>query len=627
LVFSPLVRRCLVVAAVCLIAAAPASAEKRISGQRAKAVFLADGKVAGWLARYPRRGRTVDVHWDTRNRAWDVDVWWGKAGEIAVGRVSPEGDVLEAWTGPQVAWKMARGGSSFGGKTINSLPVWLGFCAAFVLGLADLRRPFGARNLDLLVLVSFSFSLWFFNHGDIFTSVPLAYPPLVYLLGRMIWIAARDRPAGGRPVWPVWVLVAATVFIAGFRVGMNIRASTVIDVGYSGVVGADRIARGRSPYGHFPVENAVRPCGPSDNEGEIREWVQTNGRCETADPTGDTYGPVAYFAYLPAYWIFGWTGKWDYLRAAHATAIAFDLLALLGLGLVGRRLGGNRLAATLAFAWAAFPFTLYVSSANSNDAVAPALLIWGFWLVGSDWTRGAFAALAGWTKFFALAVAPLWLSYPRRTLRAQTRYLAAFALATLAAFSVLFLEPNPLHAARVFWDRTLGWQLDRESPFSLWDWGQYHAAGIPDLHVARRVLEVLLGLGVVAGYFVPRRKSLLQLAALTAALVIGVELVLTHWFYLYIAWFFPFVAIAVLSSLPARAALRHIDAEGLARDRPPVGVTLDEESLDPYVAVGGREADGHAGSHPPDGKLGLDADDGVVRPGHADVRDRGRPAG
>jgi hypothetical protein len=28
----------------------------------------------------------------------------------------------------------------------------------------------------------------------------------------------------------------------------------------------------------------------------------------------------------------------------------------------------------------------------------------------------------------------------------------------------------------------------------------------------------------------------------------GFEIVLTHWFYLYIPWFFPFVAIAVIAS-------------------------------------------------------------------------------
>ena len=63
----------------------------------------------------------------------------------------------------------------------------------------------------------------------------------------------------------------------------------------------------------------------------------------------------------------------------------------------------------------------------------------------------------------------------------------------------------------------------------------------------QRVLEGLLIVAALAVYFVPRRKSPLQLAALTAALLIGFELVLTHWFYLYIPWFFPFVAYATLA--------------------------------------------------------------------------------
>jgi hypothetical protein len=54
--------------------------------------------------------------------------------------------------------------------------------------------------------------------------------------------------------------------------------------------------------------------------------------------------------------------------------------------------------------------------------------------------------------------------------------------------------------------------------------------------------------GALVVAFVPRTKTPLQLAALTAALVIGFELVLTHWFYLYIPWFFPFVAFALLAT-------------------------------------------------------------------------------
>ena len=46
-------------------------------------------------------------------------------------------------------------------------------------------------------------------------------------------------------------------------------------------------------------------------------------------------------------------------------------------------------------------------------------------------------------------------------------------------------------------------------------------------------------------------KSPLQLAALTGAILAGFELVLTHWFYLYLPWFFPFAAFAVLAPLTA----------------------------------------------------------------------------
>jgi hypothetical protein len=526
--------------------------ELRLAKAQVTRIFLQDDKVADWLGRYPRTNRTNETTYE--NGVWTVKVWWGKAGEIATGHVDDHsGAVTDAWTGPQVAWKMARGyPGAFGGKEINSAAVWLGFCALFFIGLADLRRPLSMRNLDLLALLSFSVSLWYFNRGDIFTSVPLVYPPLLYLLGRMVWSGWRGRlGTGSVPVWPVWLLAAATVFAAGFRVGLNVQSSNVIDVGYSGVVGADRIWHGQSPYGHFPVEDSLKACGPSDTDGEIRNRIQTNGRCESANPQGDTYGPVAYETYLPGYLALGWSGKWDDLPAAHFASIGFDLLCLLGLALVGLRFGGTRLAATLSFAWVAYPFTQYVSSSNTNDALPPLFLIWGFWLVTSPFARGAAVALSGWTKFASLLLAPLWASYPEglRRPRAKLVFVAGFVVATVAAFSILFFEPHPLAAVHEFWKRTVSWQIRRDSPFSIWDWRQYHA-GLPDLHVLQWVLEGMLVLGAIAVYFLPRRKSPLQLAALTAALLLGFELVLTHWFYLYLPWFFPFAAFAVLAPMP-----------------------------------------------------------------------------
>ena len=569
----------LVLAVVAALVAVPTAqaADARLSERQATAIFLRDDKVADWLDRYPVRGRVEDADHNADARDWTVHVWWGKAGEIATGRVDDaSGRVTEAWTGPQVAWKMARGyDGAFGGRSINRVDVWLALCAVFLLGLVDWRRPLSMRTLDLVALLSFTASLWFFNDGDIFTSMPLAYPPLVYLLARMAWIGLRGRgPSFRSAVWPVWLLVAATVFLAGFRIGLNLEDSNVIDVGYAGVIGAHRITNGEMPYGHMPREGSLKACGEADAEGEVRERIQTNGRCESSNERGDTYGPVSYVAYLPGFWMLGWSGKWDRLPAAHFTSILLDLLVMLGLALVGRRFGGVRLAAVLSFAWAAYPFTQYVSNSNTNDALPALMLVWGFWLASSDAARGVFGALAGWTKFGALVVAPLWATYPEglRRPRRIALFGAGFVLATLASFWVLLLEPDPLHAARVFWDRTLGWQLTRESPFSIWDWGQYHAAGIPDLHLVQLPLIGLVLASAVAVAVWPRRKSPLQLAALTAALVIGFELVLTHWFFLYIPWFFPFVAFAVLAPSGRRAPTeQEVEAERPAPELVPAG--------------------------------------------------------
>ena len=263
----------------------------RLTEDRAVEILLDEAGVRAWVARYPRESLVTEGEYDEEHRDWTVKAWSGDAGQIVLGRVDDlTGLVTDALTGPQVAWPMARGSEgAFGGERLNSLPVWLGFCAVFVLGLADLRRLRSVRNLDLLVLVSLSVSLWFFNEGRIFTSVPLVYPVLLYLLARTLWIGVRGRPsAASRPVWPVWLLVAATIFLAGFRIGLDLGDSNVIDVGYSGVIGAHRIASGQAPYGHFPLETGKRAARPTATAASCcasRRTGAARGRTSTATRT------------------------------------------------------------------------------------------------------------------------------------------------------------------------------------------------------------------------------------------------------------------------------------------------------------------------------------------------------
>ena len=521
----------------------------RLTGAGAEKIFLAVPKVHDWLKRYPPKP-PVDASY--ANGSWTVNVFSGQAGEIASGTVDDvTGAVLTAYTGPAVAWGMARGGpGAFGGKEINSYSVWLMFCAVFLVGLVDWRRPFSLRTVDLLMMLSFSLSLWFFNRANIFAAMPLAYPGMAWLLARCVWIGRRDRPPRGSSVWPVWLLVGATVFLVGFRIGLNVQDSNVIDVGLSGVIGAERISVGQDPYGNFPIEGNRPACGPADASGEVRDRIQTNGRCEAADAQGDTYGPVSYLAYLPGYWVFGWSGKWDSLPTAHATSILWDTLCLIGLWLVGLRFGGPRLAAMLAFGWAAWPFSQYSSMSNTNDMIQPALLVWAFWFLTSPALRGAFAALSALVKFAPLIGAPALVGLPRRArqplaeapsspeprLRGRPRSSCSSSTGTPLARRgrVLPREPSATSSAAPRRSRSAGLApVPRRRGYPTCTSSSGSAPGR-----ARRGALAALPLARAAA-------SALQIAAFTEALLIEFEVVLTHWSWLYLPWFFPFVAFAV----------------------------------------------------------------------------------
>jgi len=421
------------------------------------------------------------------------------------------GYVTEAYTGYKVAWTMARGYDGAFGRTVNAPWVWIPLMVAFVLPFVDPRRPFRVLHLDLLVLSAFSLSLAFFNEADVDTSVPLVYPLLAYLLARMLWIGLRRgrraAPAGPpRLLVPVAWLAIGLVFLLGFRVGLNLTASNVIDVGYASVVGADRLADGDPLYGGWP-------------KGIER---------------GDTYGPALYAAYLPFEQALPWSGSWDDLAAAHGAALAFDLVCCALVFLLGRRIGGTALGVAAAYAWAAFPFTLYVANTNANDAIVPATVLLALLAASRPAARGAAAALAGLTKFAPLGLAPLLATYGGFSLRRIALFAAAFAAATAA---LLALGVDDL---RLFYDRTIGFQDGRASPFSVW--GLYGWDG------AQRVVQgaaVLLAVGLA---LVPRRTDLVGLAALCAAVLIAAQLGIAHWFYLYLVWFFPLLMVALLAT-------------------------------------------------------------------------------
>ncbi|HEY5051948.1 MAG TPA: hypothetical protein VII45_00910 [Solirubrobacterales bacterium] len=467
---------------------------------------------------------------------WEV-AYFADEKEVALVIVDPAtGLVRESWTGYQVAWKMARGYSGAFGHKLDAPYVFLPLCALFLLGLVDWRRLRRVANLDLLVLLGFGVSHFFFNRAEIGVSVPLQYIPLVYLFGRALWIGFRGRGEGLRPVWPVaWLLIAA-LFLMGFRVGLNMADSGAIDVGYAGVVGADRIAHGEPIYGNFPAD--------------VSE--------------GDTYGPVNYLAYVPFERIWPWSGSWDDLPAAHGAAVFFDLMTFALLIFLGRRIRpgpeGKKLAATLAFGWAAYPYTAFTLESNSNDSLVAVLLVATLLVLARPVARGATAALATFTKFAPVALAPMLLTYETKPSAGRRRGRVAFAVSFLLVSVAVMAWPAIDPGLHTFYERTIAYQAGRNSPFSIW--GQ-----VPSLEPLRIAILAATGALSLLLAFRPRKKTLVQVAALSAALLLGVQLTMHHWFYLYIVWFYPLllVAMASLKAAPRASAPPQLRASNRSR--------------------------------------------------------------
>ncbi|HEY1715118.1 MAG TPA: glycosyltransferase 87 family protein [Solirubrobacteraceae bacterium] len=453
------------------------------------------------------------------------------------------GAVTQAWTGFQVAWTMARGYAGAFGRRVNSWYIWIPLLILFVAPFVPWRRRPSLWHLDLLVLASFSVSLAFFNHAKIGLSVPLIYPPLIYLMIRLLLLAG-GRGIPRRPlttIVPTTWLAIGTVFLMAFRVGLNILNSNVIDVGYSGVIGADKLIHNVALYGHWPHDNMY----------------------------GDTYGPVSYFLYVPFRLVFGWSGTWDSLPAAHGAAIFFDVLCLAGLYLLGRRLRGNRLGVVLAYLWAAYPFTLYALNSNTNDALVGAALLFALLAIRTSPGRGLMAGLAGMTKFAPFALAPLLLRGTEERLR--RRHVVGFGIAFVVACVLTMLPVVLKHDLSAFWHDSIIYQSDRTTPFSVWGlWG-----GLGWLQSLLQGAVLALAIGVA---FLPSRRTVIDVAALGAGVLIALQLTLNYWLYPYIVWFLPMVLVALVASHPEHepsAAQVYDDAAAVpAAEQEPVGIRI-----------------------------------------------------
>lgn len=438
-------------------------------------------------------------------------------------------NVTGVWTGHQIPWTMARGDRDGFGGDVNEPVVWIALFVLFALVAIDWTRLRSWPNADVLALIAFVVSHEAFQRGEIEWSVPLAVPPLAWLGARMAWLFVRGvpmsvpsrEPRSGlvrlalRRV-PTMALVVLCVALAGIRIGLTLDGGNVIDVGYASVAGARLELAGEAPWGNMP-DDVER---------------------------GDTYGPANYLAYVPATAALDDPDEHPFgskIVAAQATSIVADLGCALLLALIGWRWLSRRAGVLLAAGWLACPWTAWAMASGSNDALVPLGLLAAFCAIRVAWLRGLFVGVATLVKFApAVALAPLLHVGSRRRVFQSVWTMLGFATALVAglAWVTWRLDGEGIDDLRLFWDRTLGFQAGRDSPFSIW--------GLYGWDLARTIALGVAGLAALLACVRPRARDAWQVAAGGAALLIAAQLLTTHWFYLYIPWFLPFVLLTVV---------------------------------------------------------------------------------
>ena len=308
----------------------------------------------------------------------------------------------------------ARPKCSFG-KRINDPWIFIPLLLLFVAGLFDWRRPLSLRNLDLLLLASVRRLALLLQRRAVFWSVPLQYPPLIYLFGRML--AARLRPGAGRR------LHDALADLAGGRAG-GVRARLPRRPQLLGVERHRRRLRQRGRRRPAAVDGSI-PVRPHAEGAPARPAARSTPTAPTP-PTSRPAAPASRRRAAATRTARSCTTRTCRRRPRSAGPAAGTTCRRR----TGRRrvrrpgrggAGARRLAASAAdawpsrllFCWATFPFTVYAMSSNTNDAISRRSWPGRSRCSRCPRLRGLMLGLGTWAKFSPVLLVPLWLRADR----------------------------------------------------------------------------------------------------------------------------------------------------------------------------------------------------------------------
>ncbi|MHC4520007.1 MAG: hypothetical protein ACYTAS_15565 [Planctomycetota bacterium] len=374
------------------------------------------------------------------------------------------------------------------------------------------------RNLDIILLYALApFLLITWTHTKVaYTGL---FTVTVILLVRCLWIARKPSEgltqlnvSSRRVVWMLllFALVLHVVTLYERHIG---------DVGLWSAIGGQYLLRtGCLPYGTEFGPNCV-------------------------------YGPLMYVLFAPAGLaaslireirpdgsiILAAFNNWQAMRGVQTTELILDLLALFALYRLARRRGDRDAALTIVFVYAISPYLLGMVSElglerASHIAATPFILL-ALLLLSRPVLAGILLGIATGMLYYPLFLVPLWFGYLRRRdgIRSGLVLLAAFAAVGVVCVIMLIAMVEPMDDSQsplgAFLDDTIAQQQFKagygNSPLSFW--GQYPQSAT----WGKPMAGILYCLFCVVLAFLPRRIDFNRLIALTAAVLVGTQLVLS----------------------------------------------------------------------------------------------------
>lgn len=400
------------------------------------------------------------------------------------------------------------------------------------------------RNLDATSTLSLLISVVLFQHRYVDASMVLGAVGLAYLTVRCAWTAFAGTTRAGTASTPLlsvlaagsdparrvrWLRVALGV-LACVYVMVGLSSPIAVDVTYAVMEGATKLIHGVLPYGHMP-------------SGIIHS---------------DTYPILSYALYVPLALLSPVRSLWDSVDIALGLAVVAALLAAWGAFRCASRTRPGRGATRppadeeaglrTALAVLAFPSVLITTSTGTTDVVLAAMLAAAVLLWRRPGAGAAVLAAAGWFKLAPFALLPVFLA-PLRGRRLAVALGAVLAvslplLGLLVALGGIHGPAEMLHA--VSYQFTRGGSLQ-----SVWG-----ALGIQSLQpVAESCVLGLIAGAVVRLWGAPQLAGdRMRMAALTAAILIGLQLAADYWAFLYLVWFVPLVCVSLFEPGLASAA-------------------------------------------------------------------------